>query len=234
MRSPRQDPATVHWRPPVCRPRPLATLPAESDSDQGTRVLRPLSDRLMTGAHGALDTGSAPGRRQRPATPPTWRSCTRSALSCSTGSGSDSCLEVDAKSVLFGSQVEGRRQHGVCHRDPRRAARRLVGPAAERHRRPVGCPLPVSTAAGRQALFAHCLGGSPCLVTRQPYDGRPKAMAHLDRVAEAVVLDMAEAGWGNRRPLISAASPRPGSSKPYARRRASRRQKGSRTSRRPI
>ena len=31
--------------------------------------------------------------------------------------------------------------------------------------------------------------------THQPYDRRPKAIAHADRVAEAVQLDMAAAGW---------------------------------------
>jgi ParB family chromosome partitioning protein len=31
--------------------------------------------------------------------------------------------------------------------------------------------------------------------TCQPYDRRPKAIAHADRLAEAVQLDMAEAGW---------------------------------------
>ena len=36
--------------------------------------------------------------------------------------------------------------------------------------------------------------------TCQPYDRRPKAIAHADRVAEAVKLDMAGAGW---RPTVA-------------------------------
>src|SRR5688572_2994736 len=52
----------------------------------------------------------------------------------------------------------------------------------------------------RQALFAHCVGLT-INATCQPYDRRPKAIAHADRVAEAVRLDMAEAGW---RPTVAA------------------------------
>jgi ParB family chromosome partitioning protein len=36
--------------------------------------------------------------------------------------------------------------------------------------------------------------------TCHPYDRRPKAIAHADRLAEAVQLDMAEAGW---RPTVA-------------------------------
>jgi len=46
----------------------------------------------------------------------------------------------------------------------------------------------------RQALFAHCVGLTVNAVY-QPYDRRPSAVAHADRLAEAVGLDMAAAGW---------------------------------------
>jgi ParB family chromosome partitioning protein len=46
----------------------------------------------------------------------------------------------------------------------------------------------------RQALFAHCVGLT-INATCQPYDRRPKALEHADRLAECVKLDMAEAGW---------------------------------------
>jgi ParB family chromosome partitioning protein len=51
----------------------------------------------------------------------------------------------------------------------------------------------------RHALFAHCVGLT-INATCQPYDRRPKALAHADRLAEAVQLDMAEAGW---RPTVA-------------------------------
>src|SRR4029078_4852504 len=40
----------------------------------------------------------------------------------------------------------------------------------------------------RQALFAHCVGLT-INATCQPYDRRPKAIAHAGRLAEAVQLD---------------------------------------------
>ena len=46
----------------------------------------------------------------------------------------------------------------------------------------------------RQALFAHCVGLTINAV-HQPYDRRPKALQHADRLATAVQLDMTAAGW---------------------------------------
>jgi ParB family chromosome partitioning protein len=46
----------------------------------------------------------------------------------------------------------------------------------------------------RQALFAHCVGLTVNAV-HQSYDRRPKALQHADRLATAVRLDMAAAGW---------------------------------------
>jgi ParB family chromosome partitioning protein len=51
----------------------------------------------------------------------------------------------------------------------------------------------------RQALFAHCVGLT-VNATCQPYDRRPKAIVHAGRLAEAVQLDMAAAGW---RPTVA-------------------------------
>jgi ParB family chromosome partitioning protein len=106
--------------------------------------------------------------------------------------GLDSCLEVDAKSVLFGSQVEG--LGGMAY-----------AAAIDARHGAWSAQLPKDTAGlwdvlsgldsdSRQALFAHCVGLT-INATCQPYDRRPKAIAHADRVAEAVQLDMAEAGW---------------------------------------
>jgi ParB family chromosome partitioning protein len=54
----------------------------------------------------------------------------------------------------------------------------------------------------RQALFTHCVGLT-VNATCQPYDRRPKAIAHAGRLAEAVQLDMAAAGW---RPSVATVS----------------------------
>jgi hypothetical protein len=106
--------------------------------------------------------------------------------------GLDSCLEVDAKSVLFGSQVEG--LGGMAYAaaiDARHGAWSAQLPKDTAGLWDVLCNLDGDS---RQALFAHCVGLT-INATCQPYDRRPKAIAHTDRLAEAVQLDMAEAGW---------------------------------------
>ena len=46
----------------------------------------------------------------------------------------------------------------------------------------------------RQALFAHCVSLSVNAMF-EPYNRRPRALAHADRLAEALNLDMVAAGW---------------------------------------
>ena len=46
----------------------------------------------------------------------------------------------------------------------------------------------------RDALFAHCVSLTINAVV-EPYNRRPKAIAHADRLAQAVSLDLAAAGW---------------------------------------
>jgi ParB family chromosome partitioning protein len=46
----------------------------------------------------------------------------------------------------------------------------------------------------RDALFAHCVSLTVNAV-HEAYSRRPKAIAHADRLAEAVSLDMVTAGW---------------------------------------
>ena len=58
-------------------------------------------------------------------------------------------------------------------------------------------PASTATAARRCSPTA---SGLTINATCQPYDRRPKAIAHADRLAEAVQLDMAAAGW---RPTVA-------------------------------
>jgi ParB family chromosome partitioning protein len=46
----------------------------------------------------------------------------------------------------------------------------------------------------RDALFAHCVALSVNAVY-EPWNRRPRALSHADRIAEAVKLDVAAAGW---------------------------------------
>jgi ParB family chromosome partitioning protein len=49
----------------------------------------------------------------------------------------------------------------------------------------------------RDALFAHCVSLTINAVV-EPYNRRPKAIGHADKIAAAVSLDLATAGWSLR------------------------------------
>jgi ParB family transcriptional regulator, chromosome partitioning protein len=173
---------------------PPAGHPAtESEEEEG---FRPLSDRLVTEltAHRTLALREAVAND-----PDTAYLAILHALCLKLfyRLGLDSCLEVDAKSVLFGSQVEG--LGGMAYAaaiDARHGAWSAQLPKDTADLWDVLCGLDGDS---RQALFAHCVGLT-INATCQPYDRRPKAIAHADRLAEAVQLDMAEAGW---RPTVA-------------------------------
>jgi ParB family chromosome partitioning protein len=106
--------------------------------------------------------------------------------------GLDSCLEIEPKSVTFGTQASG-----LADTAPANAidARHALW-AAQLPKEPgeLWQALIAFDSDSRQALFAHCVSLTINAVY-QAYDRRPKALAHADHVAEAVALDMAAAGW---------------------------------------
>ncbi len=174
-------------------PRPADPV-AEVDEDDGS--VRPLSDRLMTEltAHRTLALREAVAND-----PDTAFLAMLHALRLKLfyRFGLDSCLEVEAKSVLFGTQIEG-------------LGDMPYATAIDARHGTWAAQLPKETADlwgvlrgldgdSRQALFAHCVGLT-INATCQPYDRRPKAIAHAGRLAEAVQLDMAAAGW---RPTVA-------------------------------
>jgi ParB family chromosome partitioning protein len=162
-----------------------------TEADEDEAGVRPLSDRLMT----ELTSHRTLALREAVANDPdTAYLATLHALCLKLfyRLGLDSCLEVDAKSVLFGSQVEGLSDMAYATAiDARHATW-----AAQLPRDTAGLWDVLSSLDGdsRQALFAHCVGLTINAIY-QPYDRRPSAIAHADRLAEAVGLDMAEAGW---------------------------------------
>jgi ParB family transcriptional regulator, chromosome partitioning protein len=187
----RPNGASVTSRGPSAPP---GQEPDEGDGeDEG---VRPLSDRLMTEltAHRTLALREAVAND-----PDTAFLAMLHALCLKLfyRFGLDSCLEVEAKSVLFAAQVEGLgdmpyataidARHGAW-------AAQLPKDTADLWDVLIGL-----NGDSRQALFAHCVGLT-INATCQPYDRRPKAIAHADRVAEAVQLDMAAAGW---RPTVA-------------------------------
>jgi ParB family transcriptional regulator, chromosome partitioning protein len=104
----------------------------------------------------------------------------------------DTCLEIDAKSTAFSTQAPGlgdtasakaidarhERWAGQLPHDPEELWDALVGFDVD----------------SRTALFAHCVSLSVNAV-HEPWNRSPRRIAHADRLAEAVGLDMVAAGW---------------------------------------
>ncbi len=163
-----------------------APVPDDEDEDDGGRI----SDRLMTEltAHRTLALRAALG-----ADPDTAYLAVLHALALRTfyGTGADSCLEIEGRSVALGgyaptlSDTQSSRtlveQHGLWQGQLPRNSRELW-PA-----------LVALDADSRAALFALCVGRSVNALV-QSWDRRPAAIAHADRLAEYLRLDMAAAG----------------------------------------
>jgi ParB family chromosome partitioning protein len=105
---------------------------------------------------------------------------------------SESCLDVDVKSYVFDSQAPGLNDTAIAKA------------VDERHRAwseqlPHGPgelwdALLAFDRDSRDALFAHCVAISVNAV-HEPWNRRPRALAQADRLAEAVGIDVAAAGW---------------------------------------
>ena len=104
----------------------------------------------------------------------------------------ESCVEVEVKSYVFGSQAPGLNDTAIAKA------------VDERHRRwseqlprepgDLWDALVAFDADSRDALFAHCVAVSINAV-HEPWNRRPRSLAHADRIAEAIDLDVVAAGW---------------------------------------
>jgi len=167
-----------------------ASNPGVEDPDEDDGI-RPLSDRLMAEltAHRTLALREAVANDPDTAFLAMLHALT---LKLFYRFGLVSCLEVEAKSVLFGTQIEGLGDMAYATAiDARDGTWAAQLPKDNADLWDVLCGLDGDS---RQALFAHCVGLT-INATCQPYDRRPKAIAHAGRLAEAVQLDMTAAGW---------------------------------------
>jgi ParB family chromosome partitioning protein len=104
----------------------------------------------------------------------------------------DSCVEIEPRNAAFGSQVPGLgdtayaqaidQRHETWARNLPKAPEDLWEALTE------------FDSCSREALFAHCVAMSVNAV-HDPYQRRPRAIAHADVLAGTVGLDMAKAGW---------------------------------------
>ena len=104
----------------------------------------------------------------------------------------ESCLEIDVKTVVFGSQAPGLNDTAIAKavdERHRRWSEQLPRESAD-----LWDALIAFNPDSRDALFAHCVALSINAVF-EPWNRRPRALGHADRIAEAVDLDIVAAGW---------------------------------------
>uniref|UniRef100_Q11FU2 Putative DNA-binding protein n=1 Tax=Chelativorans sp. (strain BNC1) TaxID=266779 RepID=Q11FU2_CHESB len=155
----------------------------EPEEDEG---LSPISDRLMTEltAHRTLGLRHALGEHPDVAF--------RAALHALTLKvfyhyGSDSCLELDLKTVSFGAQAPG--LNDSVSGEAIRARHESWAKALPRDSADLWDTLGEWDSDSRAALFAHVVSLSVNAVY-EAWNRKPRALAHADQLAQAVDLDM--------------------------------------------
>lgn len=162
--------------------------PAEPDEDDG---LKPIAERLMTEltAHRTLALRQALGDNPEIAFLAALHAL---CLKLFYHYAQDSCLELDIKCVGFGAQAPGLADSALASE----VDRRHQDWASDLSKQPEDLwdALTRLDTDSRQALFAHCVAQSVNAV-HEAYYRRPRALAHADRLAETLDLDMVAAGW---------------------------------------
>jgi ParB family chromosome partitioning protein len=163
----------------------LATDPEE---DEG---LSPISDRLMTEltSHRTLGLRQALGEQPDVAFVAALHTLT---LKTFYHYGSDSCLELDLKSVSFSAQAPGLNDSASA--EAIRARHESWAKALPKESADLWDTLQEWDSDSRSGLFAHVVSLSVNAV-HEAWNRRPRAFAHADYLAHAVDLDMAAAGW---------------------------------------
>ncbi|TIX93103.1 ParB/RepB/Spo0J family partition protein [Rhizobium sp. P44RR-XXIV] len=161
---------------------------SEPEEDNG---LSPISDRLMTEltSHRTLGIRQALGERPDIAFLSALHVLT---LKTFYHYGSDSCLELDVKSIGFSAQAPGLNDSTSAEAIRVRHeswAKRLPKESAD-----LWDVLQDFDGQGQADLFAHVVSLSVNAVY-EAWSRRPRAFAHADQLAQAVNLDMAATGW---------------------------------------
>jgi ParB family chromosome partitioning protein len=166
-----------------------ADAPApEPEEDEG---LTPISDRLMAEltAHRTLGLRQALGERPDAAFLAALHAL---ALRAFYHYGSDSCLELELKSVAFGNQAPGLNDSAAAEAIRVRHdgwTKRLPKEPAD-----LWDTLRDWDIDSRSGLLAHVVSLSVNAV-HESWNRRPRALTHADRLAQTVELDMAAVGW---------------------------------------
>jgi len=105
---------------------------------------------------------------------------------------SESRVEIDVKSVVFGNQAPGLNDTAIAKAVDDR--HHCWSEQLPRKPGELWDALVAFDTDSRQALFAHCVALSVNAV-HESWNRRPRVLTHADRVAGAVDLDVAAAGW---------------------------------------
>lgn len=164
------------------------TTASEPEEDDG---LAPISDRLMTEltAHRTLGLRQALSEHPDIAFLAALHALT---LKLFYHYGSDSCLEIELKSIGFGAQAPGLNDSASA--EAIRTRHESWAKALPKESAELWDALEQWDGDSRSALFAHVVSVSVNAV-HEAWNRRPRALAHADRLAQAVELDMAAAGW---------------------------------------
>ena len=168
-----------------------ATSSTPNQQEEEDEGLRPLPDKLLTEltAYRTLALREAIGRHPDVAFLAALHVL---CLKLFYRYGYDSCLEIEPKTAAFGSLAPGL------------GDTELAASVDARHRQwsdqlpeepdDLWDALAALDAEQQQALFAHCVSLTVNAVN-EAYNRRPRAIAHADRLAEALSLDIAATGW---------------------------------------
>jgi ParB family chromosome partitioning protein len=163
----------------------------ESETPDEDDVLRPLSDRLVTEltAHRTVALRDAVANEPSVAFHAALHAL---CLAVFYRYAVESCLEITAKQSGFSTQAPGLADSPSAKAIEARHdawAKRLPKAPAD-----LWDVLTELDGANQAALFAHCVSLT-INVVREPWNRRPDALANGERLAQAVSLDMAAAGW---------------------------------------
>ncbi|WP_036280585.1 ParB/RepB/Spo0J family partition protein [Methylocystis sp. ATCC 49242] len=161
---------------------------AEDEEDEG---LRPLPDKLLTEltAYRTLALREALGNEPDMAFLAALHAI---CLRLFYRYGSDTCMEIEAKNVSFGAQAPGLSDTALAAKvDARHLDWSQQLPAEPQD---LWDALTTFDVEARQRLFAHCVSLTVNAV-HEPWSRRPRAIAHADRLATSLSLDISATGW---------------------------------------
>ena len=165
--------------------------PVDADDEDEDDGIRPLSDRLMS----ELTAHRTVALRDALANDP--HTAFLAALHAMTlrlfyRYGLDTCVEIEPRSAAFGGHAPG--LGDTSYAQSLEASMENWLKALPKHPEDLWDALKTFDSDSRDLLFTYCVAMTVNAVY-EPYNRKPRALAHADTLASAIGLDMAKAGW---------------------------------------